>query len=293
MQIKSALISSANNAVFSDSSKTVNAGVLDVGGGRADLSLGSSVNATFAPASLSFGFVTAGAHTSIDLQITNQTAGADTFNISVQDLAPGTGATPSPSAGSVTPAAGQSATVTINLNTLASATLGDHTGYILVTDQNSQVLRVPYWVRTSAPTVQFVGAPPVASFSVTEGLLPVRSHFVNRLGDTSSTATVDYATSDGTASQRTRYIPALGTLTFAAGQTTASFDVIIINDGYVEQTETVNLTLSNAVGANLGSPSQATLFIDDDEEGPASTNPLDAAGYFVTQHYYDFLSRAP
>jgi hypothetical protein len=51
--------------------------------------------------------------------------------------------------------------------------------------------------------------------------------------------------------------------------------------------------LSNAIGATLGTPTQATIRIDDDEESPATTNPLDTAGYFVTQHYYDFLSRVP
>jgi len=45
--------------------------------------------------------------------------------------------------------------------------------------------------------------------------------------------------------------------------------------------------------ATLGTPTQATIRIDDDEESPATTNPLDTAEYFVTQHYYDFLSRVP
>jgi len=300
LQIKSALISSANNAVFSDSAKTVTAGVLDVGGGRADLSLGSLVNATFAPASLSFGFISAGANTSINLQVTNQTAGADTYNITVQALNPGGGVIVSPSQNSVSPAAGQSATVSINVSTLASATLGDRTGYVVVTDQNNQVLRVPYWVRILAPpTVQFIGAPPVPTIPVSEDVASGVAHVVvNRLGDSSSTVTVDYATSDGTASQRTRYIPAFGTLTFTPGQVSASFDVIIINDGYVEQTSTINLTLSNAVGAALGTPNQAQISIEDDEESPATTNPLDGAAqdqstYFVRQHYYDFLNRGP
>jgi subtilisin family serine protease len=57
LQIKSALISSANTAVFTDSTKTVTTGVLDDGGGREDLALASSVSATFSPASLSYGFL--------------------------------------------------------------------------------------------------------------------------------------------------------------------------------------------------------------------------------------------
>lgn len=149
------------------------------------------------------------------------------------------------------------------------------------------------------PTVQFNSS----IYPISEGPPPngttarVASILVTRSGDTSTTVTVDYATSDGTgptpASQRTDYTTASGTLTFAPGQTTRTFNIPIIDDLYVEQTETVNLTLSNPVGANLGSLSQAVLSIDDDEEEPGTTNPLDDPSFFVRQHYFDFLSRSP
>ena len=301
LQIKSALISSANNAVFTDSTKTVNAGVLDDGSGRADLSLASSVNATFSPASLSYGFISVGAQAvqvSKDLEITNQSGGPNTYTISFQNLNPGTGISLSASASSVSPAAGQSTTVTITLTAAGCASTGDRTGYVVITDQGNQVLRVPYWVRiVPAPSVQF-NSP---TFSVSEGPPPagatarVASILVTRSGgDSSTTVSVDFATSDGTASQRTDYTTASGTITFAPGQTTRTFNIPIVDDGYVEQTETVNLTLSNAIGANLGSPNQAVLSIDDDDDnGPATTNPLDDPTCFVRQHYFDFLSRTP
>jgi minor extracellular serine protease Vpr len=301
LQIKSALISSANNAVFTDSSKTVNAGVLDDGSGRADLSLASSVNATFSPASLSYGYVSVGAQAlqvSKDLQITNQSGGPNTYTISFQNLSPGTGISPTASAGSVSPAAGQSTSVTITLTVAGSAATGDRTGYVVITDQGNQVLRVPYWVRiVPAPSVQFNSS----VFSVSEqrpsdgAIARVASIVATRSGESSTTVSVDYATSDGTASQRTDYTTASGTIAFAPGQTTRSFTIPIIEDGYVEQPETVNLTLSNAIGANLGSPNQAVLTIDDDEKQDATTNPLDDADqkFFVRQHYFDFLSRTP
>jgi hypothetical protein len=42
---------------------------------------------------------------------------------------------------------------------------------------------------------------------------------VSRIGDTSSAASVDYVTSDVSASERRDYIKAPGTLRFAAGET--------------------------------------------------------------------------
>jgi subtilisin family serine protease len=295
-QIKSALINSANNAVFTDATKTTKAGVLDVGAGREDLALASSVNATFSPASLSYGFVLQATQVSKDLQITNQGSGANTYTITVQDLNPGTGVTVSPNLNQVSPAPGQSTTVSMTLTATGTAVVGDHTGYVVITDSGNQVLRVPFWVRIKQPTTIQLNS---NIFSAAEGPPPtgatarVAPIVVTRQGDTSNAATVDFVTSDGTASQRTDYITAAGTLTFAPGQTSRTFNILLIDDGYVEQTETVNITLSNPVGATFGTPSTATLFIDDDEEAPATNNPLDDASFFVRQHYFDFLNRTP
>jgi len=81
---------------------------------------------------------------------------------------------------------------------------------------------------------------------------------VTRTGDTSSAATVDYSTSNGTASDRSDYTTASGTLTFAAGVTSRIFSVLVADDVYVEANETVNIMLSNAAGGPvLGTPNTA------------------------------------
>jgi hypothetical protein len=126
---------------------------------------------------------------------------------------------------------------------------------------------------------------------------------VTRSGDTSGTASVNYATSDsagsqncnvtnGIASSRCDYISALGTLKFAAGETSKTISILIVNDAYVEGPETFNIGLSNPSGASLGSPSTATVTINDNDSSPGA-NPIDQAGFFVTEHYYDFLNRLP
>ncbi len=117
---------------------------------------------------------------------------------------------------------------------------------------------------------------------------------VTRTGDTSGTVTVDYQTSDISAQQRTDYTIGAGTLTFAPGDGSKSFVVLIVNDLYVEGNEVLSLTLSNPTGgAVLVSPSVATLTIIDNDSLSPTTNPLDDARFFVQQHYYDFLSRYP
>ena len=65
----------------------------------------------------------------------------------------------------------------------------------------------------------------------------------------SGTVTVNYATSDGTATLGADYTAASGTLTFAAGETSKTVSVPVLNDAHDEGSETLTLTLSNATGA--------------------------------------------
>jgi len=128
---------------------------------------------------------------------------------------------------------------------------------------------------------------------------------INRSGNTSAAATVDYITTDGTASlspcstigplasARCDFTPASGTLRFAAGETSKSFIVLINQDNFVETPETLTITLSNATGgAVVGSAPSGSLTIFDDATEPTA-NPIDDAEAFVRQHYHDFLNREP
>ena len=100
---------------------------------------------------------------------------------------------------------------------------------------------------------------------------------VSRLNAGTGTATVKYATSDGTnanaslnASNSVDYASTSGTLTFASGQTTANFVVPILNKNIVEGNKTFNVALSlpritvpNSAYTNayLVSPSSASITI--------------------------------
>jgi hypothetical protein len=90
---------------------------------------------------------------------------------------------------------------------------------------------------------------------------------VNRTGGTDP-ATVNYATSNGSATAGADYTSTSGTLSFAAGQTTATFNVPILDDNLVEGNETFNVTLSApSAGGSLGATSAAVVTINDVEEG--------------------------
>lgn len=116
---------------------------------------------------------------------------------------------------------------------------------------------------------------------------------VTRSGNITGVTTVDFVTVNGSASNRTDYIFQSGTLTFNPGETSISFKVLTIDDVFIEQDETLTITLRNPTGAALGERNTAVLRILDDDAAPPSSNPSDNAGFFVKQHYLDFLSREP
>lgn len=122
---------------------------------------------------------------------------------------------------------------------------------------------------------------------------------VVRTGDTSGTATVNFNTFDesalGHASQKSDYEIALGTLTFAPGETSKTFRVLIVDDKFDESDEVIDLMLSNVTGTGvgLGSPNVGEIEILDNDTGAPVANPVDTSSFFVRQHYLDFLNREP
>ncbi|MBW4680304.1 MAG: tandem-95 repeat protein [Microcoleus vaginatus WJT46-NPBG5] len=78
--------------------------------------------------------------------------------------------------------------------------------------------------------------------------------------------TVSYTVA-GTASNGTDYDALPGTVTFAAGETVATINIVPINDTVADPNETVQLTLTDAASYNLaGSPNNtATLTIEDND----------------------------
>jgi len=155
------------------------------------------------------------------------------------------------------------------------------------------------WTGTvqSSPSIQLASSTQSASEAV--GSMTVT---VTRTGDASGTSSVDYATSDsagnnvcstltGAASSRCDYLRTLGTLIFGPGVTSKSILIPLEDDSFAEGAETFTLTLSNAIGATLGT-STTTITINDND-GSTGVNPIDGTDFFVRQQYIDFLNREP
>ena len=168
-------------------------------------------------------------------------------------------------------------TFVINLSNPSNATIarGQGTGTIVNDDA------------AAGPTIEF--SQPAYGAAEQLGAITVT---VTRSGDVSGSASVDYATGDGSATQKTDFEFAAGTLNFGPGEVSKTFIVLLNQDSYTEGPESFNLVLSNPAGAALGAQPVSQVSITDDLPETVS-NPIDDAQTFVYMHYHDFLSREP
>jgi hypothetical protein len=172
---------------------------------------------------------------------------------------------------------------------------------------------------SAASTVSFSSAAYVVNEGVgADGLGTEGTGFVtitvNRTGDRTGTATVDYTLTNGTADRRRDFIQSLGTLVFEPGQASKTFRVLINDDVFSPNSvqndvlveapaETLNLALSSPIGTTLGGQTTAVLTVNDNDTTPGQLSPAKSAPptspdifnrtFFVRQHYLDFLNREP
>ena len=104
----------------------------------------------------------------------------------------------------------------------------------------------------------------VADASVDEGPQTQLQFEVSLDRAAAEPVTVDYATSDGTATAGADYTAMSGMLTFAAGETAKTVSVPVLDDAHDEGTETLTLTLSNARGALLDAATATGRIINTD-----------------------------
>jgi len=147
------------------------------------------------------------------------------------------------------------------------------------------------------PTLQFSSA----TFSASENAGHVDVQ-VTLVGSSTTPVTVDYITRDfgdqdcsvnGVfASLKCDYQTTSGHLIFNPGEGSKTISISLVDDAYAEGNETFNVVLSNPSGASLNLPSTAIVIITDNDSVNGA-NPIDQTGFFVRQHYLDFLNREP
>jgi hypothetical protein len=91
---------------------------------------------------------------------------------------------------------------------------------------------------------------------------------VSRTFGSVDNGSVDFATSSGTAISGADFTASSGTITFGPGEVIKSITIPIADDSLDEVPETINLTLSNAVGFTLGSRNTAVLIVTDNDPSP-------------------------
>lgn len=164
-----------------------------------------------------------------------------------------------------------SETLSITLSSPSGVTLGSpSSGTVTIADND-------VWVPGS---LQLAGS----TYSLAENGGSI-SITVTRTGGSSGAATVNYATSNGTATAGSDYSAASGTLYWTDGEfASKSFTIAVLDDSTYESNETVNITLTGATGASLSSPSTAVLTITENDPAPTGTLQFSPASYSVAEN---------
>ncbi|HEY9852513.1 MAG TPA: Calx-beta domain-containing protein [Leptolyngbyaceae cyanobacterium] len=149
----------------------------------------------------------------------------------------------------------------------------DNTGSYISDSSDYLVQQLKYsGIEETVGTLQFSNP----FFTVNEDGTPVTAVTVTRTGGSFGQVSATVNLSNGTATAPGDYNSTPITVTFGNGDTTSKIITIpIVNDTLVENTETVNLTLTNPTnGAAIGTQSTATLNVLDNDSTLQFSNPV-------------------
>lgn len=160
-----------------------------------------------------------------------------------------------------------SETVTYTYDALGRLTSSSNSGGV----NNGLQTGVSYDAAGNRSNYSMSGAPPppslsISNASVTEGGSLVFT--VTRIGF--GAASANWVSSNGSASSGNDYTAASGTISFAAGETSKTISIATIDDGMVESSETMTVTLSSpSPGATIGSATGTGTINDNDLTPPS------------------------
>ena len=161
-------------------------------------------------------------------------------------------------------------TLTLTLSSPAKATLGNATASGTIRDNDG--------TEAVVPTITAEGG------SATEG--ETVAFTVTLSEETSAEVSVDYETATKGAASGVDFTRESGTLTFGADETSKTIEVETIEVEGHEGDETIELTLSNAINATLGTTETTATIEDDDDPPPTAAfqdvpNEHDGASLFT------------
>ena len=107
------------------------------------------------------------------------------------------------------------------------------------------------------------------------------SFSVTKTGSTEQTYSVDYATADGTAVASSDYTAASGTLSFTPAQASQTAAVSTVQDTNVEADETLQLNLTNPLGASTIVDNQGIGTITNDDSTNSPPNAVNNSYNYV------------
>jgi CSLREA domain-containing protein len=117
---------------------------------------------------------------------------------------------------------------------------------------------------------------------------------ITRSGPKDGATVVTYVVTEldgGGAHQRGDFTYTKGTVTFAPGEESKTFPILISQDAYHEGPESLVVRIVGVEGGVAGAQSSFPVTINDDDDVDGTANPVDDNATFVCQHYHDFLSR--
>jgi hypothetical protein len=134
-------------------------------------------------------------------------------------------------------------------------------------------------ITDNEPALAFSAATYSVAENVAGGNLVVT---VNRTGSTTTAVSVDVVTANGTATTPGDYTGGTYPANIAIGSSTTTVNIPITDDAVFEPTENFTITLQNAVGAGIVTPSTATVSIVDNEPLPTGTYTVGTGGNYTS-----------
>ena len=154
--------------------------------------------------------------------------------------------------------------VTIQLLNASGANLGTNAyhGFTIIDDDNPPTNPYVGFATATSSVVESAGTAQIA---------------VALSAPATAACSVDFATTDGTATQPEDYNTTFGTLSFAAGESVKYISVPITDDAVLETSQNFTVTLVNPVNTVLGSATTHSLTINDDDSPAVSIVANDAS----------------